>query len=72
MVLRINISLGVQTTNEVVGGFAQILESLDTTVASQVNKHTAQVYNQVLYAFHIISFYTSYDVCDVVFSVDND
>ena len=49
---------------------AQILESLDTTVASQVNKHTAQVYNQVLYAFHII--YTSYDVCDVVFSVDND
>lgn len=32
---------------------AQILESLDTTVASQVNKHTAQVYNQVLYAFHI-------------------
>lgn len=51
---------------------AQILESLDTTVASQVNKHTAQVYNQVLYAFHIISFYTSYDVCDVVFSVDND
>ena len=51
---------------------AQILESLDTTVASQVYKHTAQVYNQGLYAFQIISFYASYDVCDVDFSVDND
>ena len=43
-VLRINISLGVQTTNEVVGGFAQILESLyahtshDVHVQNNINR----------------------------------